>query len=121
MSFGHPSFIATHLFGDDVPVGISWVRSETVLFGSTTGPFSGFGGSAMTLFTITEILVRSTDGGPSVGLIFCDETFLGWYAAVASAESDLIRERFPNLDDRTPGLNTDASTCPVPLPERVLR
>lgn len=95
MSFGQPSFIAVALLGKELAQRVVSVRSETVTYGSTTGPFLGIGGSAMTLFTITELGL-----GDDRVLYFADDRFLGWSVEPA------VQTVFPKISVTTPGINT---------------
>lgn len=102
MSFGRPSFIATTLLGRTLADKVSAMRSATQTYGSTSGPFGGIGGSAMTTFTITEFRF----GGCWV--YFADDRFVGWTCRSLDAAV-----KFPHID--ASDLQADPTTCPVPL------
>ena len=105
MSFGRPSFVAVALLGHELAQRVVSVRSETATYGSTTGPFLGIGGSAMTSFTITELGL----GGDRM-LYFADDRFLGWSVEPA------VRAVFPKLSVTTPGIHTSRDEVAQYLP-----
>lgn len=106
MSFGKPSFIATRLLGTALARRVVSLRSQTQTYGSTTGPWRGIGGAAMTPFQVIEFSL-----GGDLRLYFADDRFLGW------TEDRDVRAMFPALTVDTPGLNTSAATCPYDLPD----
>lgn len=80
MSYGQPSWIAVHLLGPDLAGSVREVRSESVWYGSTAGPFGGIGGAAMSQFQMTLVVT-----GERV-YVFADERLWGW-APVAAADA----------------------------------
>lgn len=109
MAFGRPSFIATALLGPELARRVTALRSETAIYGSTSGPFGGMGGSAMTMFTVTEFRIGSAF------IYFADDRFLGW-----TYDDSTPREQFPNLSEGMTGLSADKTKCPVELPDFAL-
>lgn len=110
MAFGQPLWIAAHLLGESPEAtSIDGVRVSTVLFGTTSGPFEGIGGAAMTPFVMT--LLASRD---SRVFVFADETLLGW------AEGERASAVLAEWDKRggyTRGVRAllePAALCPVP-------
>lgn len=129
MGFGQPSWVATHLLGDDLATYVRDVRVAVATFGSTTGPFSGIGGAAMSDFTMTYLVVAApddyanplsmyanTDRGSEVTLFFADEQFLGWSTDDWAAS---LLSLFPRINDQSPLLDTDPGECPIRLPEHI--
>lgn len=101
MAFGKPSFIATALLGPDLAKRVSSVRSATQMYGSTSGPFGGMSGSAMTTFTMTEFRIGSAF------LYFADDRYLGW-----AQDGSTPQEQFPKLHTGMGGLK-EVTECPV--------
>lgn len=110
MSFGKPSWVAVHLLGPDLAVSARDVRSETVWYGTTAGPFGGIGGSAMSQFQMTLLV---TDDHV---FVFADETLWGWAPAVAAnAIVDVWNDGERGNTTLLRGLLEPAGTCPVPV------
>lgn len=103
MSFGRPSWIATHLLGEEAASQVVVTTVEEVAFGNTAGPWGGIGGSAISMFTMT--LFDLADGAL---IVFADEKLLGW-APMEGREA--AREAFPRYNlASSPVLLT--SECP---------
>lgn len=107
MGYGSPSFLAVHLLGEAGARSVRRVRSESVLYGSTAGPFGGIGGAAMSWFQMTALTLGSDDT-----LIFADERLLGWFAP-GTFEVDQPLD----MTARTEGLRSP-ETCPYPGPQQ---
>ena len=110
MGFGQPSWIAVALLGKEHAPRVRHVRSRTVMYGSTAGPFAGIGGAAMTDFQITALV---TDAAT---LFYADDRPVGW---IDTTERPLADEDLEDLridQRRTPGLQ-HPETCPFPMPD----
>jgi len=87
MSYGNISWIADELLDDeDEKRHVISVRVQDCMFGNTAGPYGGIGGSAMTPFTMTEIVLADKI------VIFADRSRMG---TVKIEYRDLLRARFP--------------------------
>jgi len=89
MSFGSISWIAEELLVDENERRrVVGVRVESCWYGSTAGPFGGIGGSAMTEFTMTEIIL------PDRSIVYADKQRMG---TVKPEHSDEFRRSFPYI------------------------
>lgn len=86
MAFGRPSWLADHLLtgaGVEIPpVAVQRADSQQVVYGTTSGPLSAFGGvsgSAMTAFQMTVLVMRRREHDLLV--LFADEHPVGWSGA----------------------------------------
>lgn len=113
MGFDQRSWIAAALLPDEVADKVVEVRSEMVLYGSTSGPFGGISGAAMTYFQITVI------GLPNLVLVFADDRLLGWSDDSGTAHALRSASRLAVIKDTIPAALEPADACPVPPRERI--
>jgi hypothetical protein len=108
MAFGRPSWIAAELVGQELATQVIATYARTVTYPNTSGPWYGIGGSAMTDFDITLLVMR---GGTVVA--FADKRVIGWRPHMPA--SDLI-ERFQTEPLRVDWLEP-IETCPFQVYE----